>query len=80
MDTVGAWLVYRTVRDRKAKVIGASAASKACSRKSREYDKPAKVHPEDAGGCHGRVIELGEWVVETGEPRWSACLAFSARP
>jgi len=24
MDTVGAWIVYRTVRDRKAKVIGAS--------------------------------------------------------
>jgi phospholipid/cholesterol/gamma-HCH transport system permease protein len=24
MDTVGAWLVYRTVRDRNAKVVGAS--------------------------------------------------------
>ena len=24
MDTVGAWIVYRTVRDRGAKVIGAS--------------------------------------------------------
>ena len=24
MDTVGAWIVYRTVRDRDAKVIGAS--------------------------------------------------------
>ena len=26
MDTVGAWLVYRTVRDRGAKVVGASPA------------------------------------------------------
>ena len=25
MDTVGAWLIYRTVRDRGAKVTGASA-------------------------------------------------------
>ncbi|MBW3661094.1 MAG: STAS domain-containing protein, partial [Gemmatimonadetes bacterium] len=27
MDTVGAWLVYRTVRDRNAKVVGASEES-----------------------------------------------------
>ena len=28
MDTVGAWLVYRTVRDRKARVVGASEQAK----------------------------------------------------
>ena len=66
MDTVGAWLVYRTVRDRKAKVVGASKDEQALLDEVAEYDKPAKVHPEGPGGARKVLIELGEWVVETG--------------
>ena len=66
MDTVGAWLVYRTVRDRKAKVVGASKDEQALLDEVAEYDKPAKVHPEGPGGAKQVFIELGEWVVETG--------------
>ncbi len=66
MDTVGAWLVYRTVRDRKAKVVGASKDEQLLLDEVAEYDKPAKVHPEEPGGAKRIFIELGEWVIETG--------------
>ncbi|MEO6198973.1 MAG: ABC transporter permease [Sphingomicrobium sp.] len=66
MDTVGAWLVYRTVRDRQAKVIGASKDEQALLDEVAEYDKPAKVRPEGPTGARKVFIELGEWVVETG--------------
>ena len=45
MDTVGAWLVYRTVRDRKAKVVGASPEAKSLLEQVAEADQPARVHP-----------------------------------
>ena len=45
MDTVGAWIVYRTVRDRNAKVIGASRDEVSLLRQVSEFDKPAQVHP-----------------------------------
>ena len=66
MDTVGAWLIYRTVRDRKAKVIGASKDEQSLLDEVAEYDKPAKVRPEGPGGARKLFMELGEWVVESG--------------
>ena len=66
MDTVGAWIVYRTVRDRNAKVVGASGTEKALLDEVAQYDKPVKVQPEGPKGAIGVLTELGEWVVETG--------------
>ena len=66
MDTVGAWLVYRTVRDRNAKVVGASPEAKSLLDQVAEADKPVRVHPEQVGGIVGVTRELGEWVVEVG--------------
>ncbi len=66
MDTVGAWLVYRTVRDRNAKVVGASPEITSLLDQVAEADKPVRVHPEQAGGIAGLTRELGEWVVEVG--------------
>src|SRR3569832_1802514 len=48
MDTVGAWIVYRTVHDRGAKVIGASRDEVSLLKQVAEFDAPAKVHPEEA--------------------------------
>ena len=45
MDTVGAWLVYRAVRDRGAKVIGASRDAVSLLKQVGEFDKPARVLP-----------------------------------
>lgn len=66
MDTVGAWVIYRAVRDRRAKVVGAKGDVAALLERMPEYDNPAKVRPEEGPG-HLRVLaELGEWVAEAG--------------
>ena len=66
MDTVGAWIVYRTVRDRKAKVIGASRDEVSLLKQVAEFDKPVRVHPEERPGFIRAIAELGEWVSEAG--------------
>ena len=66
MDTVGAWLIYRTIRDRGAKLTGASEEEKALIAEVKEYDHPSKVIPEGEKGAHATLRELGEWVVESG--------------
>ena len=66
MDTVGAWIVYRTVRDRGAKVIGASRDEVSLLKEVAEFDQPAKVHPEEERGFIRAIGELGQWVEETG--------------
>ncbi len=66
MDTVGAWIVYRTVRDRGAKVIGASRDEVSLLKQVADFDAPTQVHPEARRGFLHMVSELGEWVAEIG--------------
>jgi phospholipid/cholesterol/gamma-HCH transport system permease protein len=66
MDTVGAWLVYRTVRDRGAKVIGASRDEVSLLKQVGEFDHPVRVIPEEKRGFVSTVGELGLWIAETG--------------
>ena len=66
MDTVGAWLVYRTVRDRGAKVIGASRDEVSLLKQVGDFDKPTRVTPEEPGGFTRVLKEIGEWVTEMG--------------
>jgi phospholipid/cholesterol/gamma-HCH transport system permease protein len=67
MDTVGAWVIYRTVRDRGAKVIGASRDEVSLLKQVGEFDHPVQVHPEEKPGLFRVLTELGEWVTETGK-------------
>jgi phospholipid/cholesterol/gamma-HCH transport system permease protein len=66
MDTVGAWIIYRTVRDRNAKIVGASQQTKALLEQVGEADAPVQVHADPTGGFMGMVRELGQWVSEVG--------------
>ena len=66
MDTVGAWLVYRTVRDRGAKVIGASRSEVSLLEQVSEFDHPARVRPEEGASFYRVLREIGEWVAEIG--------------
>ena len=66
MDTVGAWIVHRTVRDRGARVVGASPEAKSLLEQVADADRPAQVHPEERGGLVWVLIELGTWVTEVG--------------
>ena len=66
MDTVGAWLVYRAVRDRGAKVVGASPESQSLLDQVAEFDKPVQVRPEERPTFVRMVGEIGEWIAESG--------------
>src|SRR3954468_20427603 len=66
MDTVGAWIVYRTVRDRHAKVIGASRDEVSLLKQVGEFDEPVKVHPEEKPGFLRVMSEIGEYIAEAG--------------
>ena len=66
MDTVGAWIVYRTVRDRGAKVIGASRDEVSLLKQVGEFDKPTRVIPDEPHNFIAGLRELGEWISEVG--------------
>ena len=66
MDTVGAWIVYRTVRDRGAKVIGASGDETSLLQEVGEFDKPVRVHPEEKASFFRVLTEIGEYIADAG--------------
>jgi len=66
MDTVGAWIIYRAVRDRGAKVTGASHDEVSLLKQVREFDAPTQVVPDEGAGFFRGLRELGEWVADTG--------------
>jgi len=66
MDTVGAWLIYRTVRDRNARVVGASDDVQGLLDQVAEADRPARIRPEERSAPLRTLNELGEWVTEAG--------------
>ena len=63
MDTVGAWLVHRAIRDRGAQLIGGNKDTQELLHQVAEADHPARVLPEKQGGA---VAELGAWTIESG--------------
>jgi phospholipid/cholesterol/gamma-HCH transport system permease protein len=66
VDTVGAWIIYRAKRDRGAKIVGATDDVAALIERAPEYDKPARIRPDETPG-HLRVLaEIGGWVAEAG--------------
>src|SRR5690348_4975377 len=66
MDTAGAWIVYRTVRDRGAKVIGASRDEVSLLKQVGEFDVPTRVVPDEPHNLTSVLRELGAWVSEIG--------------
>ncbi|WP_416222261.1 ABC transporter permease [Sphingomonas sp. LY160] len=67
IDTVGAWLLHRAVRDRNASVVGASESVQALLDQVAEADSPVKVRPDRRGGVTRTLDELGGWVAESGK-------------
>jgi phospholipid/cholesterol/gamma-HCH transport system permease protein len=66
LDTVGAWIIYRTVRDRGAKVIGASRDEVSLLKQVGEFDKPTQVIPDQPNNVVAVLRELGQWIAEMG--------------
>ena len=67
MDTVGAWIIHRAIRDRKAKIVGASASETSLLEQVAEADKPVQVHPEVETGFVHLLDEIGTWMGELGK-------------
>jgi phospholipid/cholesterol/gamma-HCH transport system permease protein len=67
MDTVGAWLIYRTVRDRGAKVINVSRDVCGLLDQVADFDNPVQVRPEERPGPLRILDELGGWVSDAGK-------------
>lgn len=66
MDTVGAWLLHRTARDRGATIVGASGDTGDLLKQVAEVDRPAKMVPDRKPGPLATLEELGMWVSEVG--------------
>ncbi len=63
IDTVGAWLIHRTVRDRQAQVTGASPDVTKLLEQVAEADRPTEVKRP---GKIGFVAEIGDWAIQFG--------------
>ena len=59
MDTVGAWLLHRAVRDRNATIIGASKDAEQLLEQVADADHPAQVRPDQRAAPARALEELG---------------------
>ena len=66
MDTVGAWLIHRAMRDRGAKVIGASNDATKLLEQVADADHPTQVRPDLRAAPSRALEELGAWVSDSG--------------
>jgi phospholipid/cholesterol/gamma-HCH transport system permease protein len=60
VDTVGAWLVHRLVRDRNAEVVGASEHTAVLLEKVAQSDKPVKVRPDRTPPLYRVLGQVGD--------------------
>ena len=67
MDTVGAWLIHRAVRDRHAKVTGAGRDHEELLAQVADADRPVRVRPEERAAPMRALEELGDWVTDAGQ-------------
>ena len=64
IDTVGAWLVYRTARDHDAKITGATSEAERLIDRVHSGDSDAPTMPESITPVARILQEIGEAVVE----------------
>ena len=78
MDTVGAWLIHRTMRDRGARVVGASKTVQSLLDQVAEADHPTKVRPDKGNAPLRTLEELGAWVADAGKTMVGMVAFFGA--
>jgi phospholipid/cholesterol/gamma-HCH transport system permease protein len=67
MDTIGAWLVHRTARDRDAEIAGMDKEHKALLDQVAQYDQPVKVRPDPPPPLLRVLDEVGSATVQAGQ-------------
>ncbi|HEY7810282.1 MAG TPA: MlaE family lipid ABC transporter permease subunit [Allosphingosinicella sp.] len=66
MDTIGAWLIHRTVRERGGQVVGAAPGPALLLRRMEEVDQPVKVRPDPPSPFVRVLDQLGAATSEAG--------------
>jgi phospholipid/cholesterol/gamma-HCH transport system permease protein len=66
MDTIGAWLVHRTARQREGEIVGANDDQKVLLRQVAEADQPVKVHPDEPPAVARVLDQVGAATVMAG--------------
>src|SRR5438067_613497 len=78
IDTVGAWVVYRAVRDRGARLEGASPEVRSLIDQLAQADRPVRVRPETRGALLVLLAEIGAAIAETGQTLFGLVSFFGA--
>jgi phospholipid/cholesterol/gamma-HCH transport system permease protein len=78
MDTIGAWLIYRTARDRKAEVLGASEAHRTLLNQVAEADQPVKVRPDPPAPLYRVLDQVGSATMIAGRTMLGLLAFFGA--
>ena len=60
MDTIGAWIIYRLVRDRGAEIVGAGHDVSLLLKQVQQADQPVKVRPDPTPSFIRVLDEIGE--------------------
>jgi phospholipid/cholesterol/gamma-HCH transport system permease protein len=66
MDTIGAWIVHRTARDRGAEIVGANESALTLLKQVEAADQPVKVRPDPPPPLLRVLDELGSATIEAG--------------
>ncbi|HMJ93387.1 MAG TPA: ABC transporter permease [Allosphingosinicella sp.] len=66
MDTIGAWLVHRTARDRDGRIRNANPDHKYLIDQVSQYDQPVKVRPDPPAPVIRVLNEVGDATIAAG--------------
>jgi len=78
MDTIGAWLVHRTARDRGGEIVGADEGAASLLRQVSEADKPIKVRPDPLPPLIRVMDQMGTATVLAGQTMLGLLAFFGA--
>jgi phospholipid/cholesterol/gamma-HCH transport system permease protein len=78
MDTIGAWIIHRTSRDRSGEIVGADAGASALLKQLADADQPVKVRPDPPPAIQRVLDQLGSATMEAGRTLGGLVAFFGA--
>jgi phospholipid/cholesterol/gamma-HCH transport system permease protein len=78
MDTIGAWLVHRTARDRAGRIRNANPDHKYLIDQVGQYDQPVKVRPDPPAPVMRVLNEVGDATIMAGRTMYGLLGFFGA--
>src|SRR3954466_16334458 len=67
MDTIGAWIIHRTARDRDARITGLQEDNESLLRQVEQADQPVKVRPDKPSSFNQLLDQVGTATVMAGQ-------------